>query len=123
MPPPYANASTNSRPPSKSTWSKRKMYIFTPMETPGFKLFRKVGNPTKKRSMKISVAEAAQMGWELDEAPKAISQGPKEPYKTPPLPESARNAIPKAKEPEPEKEPEAMPEVKKPTRKKRTPKK
>lgn len=89
------------------------------METPGFKTFRKIGNPNMKRSMKMSVAEARFYDWELDEDPAAIKPtAPKEPFKTPPIPESAKAAIPK---PAPAESTDKMPEVVKPVRSPRKP--
>lgn len=86
------------------------------MEVPTFRTYRKIGNPSLKRDMKMSPAEARYYKWELDEDPRALSPlTANEPYKTPPLPESAKRAIPNYKEPDAptafELPQESMPEV------------
>lgn len=84
------------------------------MEALGFIRYRKIGNPTKKRDLKMTHAQARVYGWEPDEDPKPIIESaPKEPFKAPPMPEIAKNAIP-VKEEAPKQAPEStdeMPEV------------
>ena len=84
------------------------------MEALGFIRYRKIGNPSKKRDLKMTHAQARVYGWEPDEDPKPIVQSaPKEPFKTPPMPEIAKAAIPvKAEVPKVEDQStDEMPEV------------